>query len=258
MNEGNLLIYIIISIGIMVSLSLGIILFFNISQRKIQAEALKNSELKLTFQKEMLERTIQTQEEERSRIAKDLHDDIGSKLSVLHLNLHMLKKEVPSTPQITEIIEDMTLSLSKSMERTRSISHELMPPGLSKFGLKNTIEELARNIKNTHVFNLDVIFPDSIEVTDESMKVNIFRIVQELIQNAIKHSKANNVRIHFEKKERILHLNYLDDGKGFSNTETLKGLGMHNLQTRIQLLKGQWNIDHEVPKGAKIDILFPL
>ncbi len=257
MSENQLFLYIIISVSIMSVFALGIILFFNISQKKLQLEALKRQEMKISFQKELLQRTIQTQEEERNRIARELHDDIGSKLNVIHLNLHLLKSDVNKGKDIQELLDDIDTSLQNSIETTRHISHQLVPPTLRKFGLQSAIEDLQSSINRTGAIKMVVENTTAWKIEELMSQLHFYRIIQELVQNALKHSKANHVVFTFEQKEGQIQMLYTDDGIGMPENIDSKGLGMSNLYTRVQILNGQWTIDRTYNSGTRIILNIP-
>lgn len=242
----------------MLVFALGLIIFFSVSQKKIQTEKLVNQQIKLDFQKKLLDSTIQTQEKERDRIARELHDDVGSKLNVIHLNLHLLKKAIAKGQDTEKILDHIRVSLDESIQTSRDISHELMPPVLKKFGIYSAFEELENAINRTGVVNLSINSDFDWDLENEMQQLHLFRIVQELIQNALKHAKAKLVSIVFEKKDNLLCLNYSDDGVGFPKNEETKGLGLDNLETRVQVLNGSWHINKQVSKGAEIKIRIPL
>lgn len=258
MTEDNMVLYIIISVAIMVALATGVILFFSLSQRKIQAEQLEKQALKTKFQHELLEQTVSTQEEERSRIARELHDGIGSKLSVIHLNLHLISEESKKGNDIGTLVEEIQSSLKKSIDSSRQISHDLMPPTLQKFGLQAAIEDLQRDINKSGGLKMMVNDLQLCQLNTDKAQLHLFRIVQELVQNALKHAKANAIYFTFTKTDQQLSLAYEDDGVGFpKDIDLSSGLGLSNLQTRLQLLSGQWHLDQESSKGAKIEIHIP-
>jgi two-component system NarL family sensor kinase len=258
MNDNEFILFIVISVAIMLVFALGLIIFFSTSQKKIQSEKLANQQIKIDFQKELLESIIQTQEKERDRIARELHDDVGSKLNVIHLNLHLLKKAISKGQDTEQILDHIRTSLDESIQTSRDISHELMPPVLSKFGIHSAIEDLENAINRTGVFKLSINSEVDWQLKDDMHQLHLFRIVQELVQNALKHSKAKMVDINFEKKDNLLYLNYLDDGVGFPKEVEAKGLGLNNLETRVQVLEGSWQINRSKLKGAEINIKIPL
>jgi len=258
MNDNEFILFIVISVAIMLVFALGLIIFFSTSQKRIQSEKLTNQQIKIEFQKKLLESIIHTQEKERDRIARELHDDVGSKLNVIHLNLHLLKKAIAKGQDPEQILDHIRSSLDESIQTSRDISHELMPPVLSKFGIHSAMEELENTINRTGVVKLSINSQVEWKLNDDMQQLHMFRIVQELVQNALKHAQARNVNIEFEKKENLLCLNYFDDGVGFPKGEQTTGLGLDNLETRVQVLNGSWQINRSVQKGAEINIRIPL
>src|SRR5690606_23486942 len=101
---------------------------------------------KILYQKELLINTVKTQETERNRISGELHDDVASRLNVMHINVHLLKKKIQDVPEVSKIIDQIESSLDESIERTRSISHELMPQLLKKFGFHYALHELVQSL----------------------------------------------------------------------------------------------------------------
>lgn len=258
MNDSEFVLFIVISVAIMLFFAFGLIMFFSTSQKKIQTEKLKNQQIKIDFQKKLLESTIHTQEKERDRIARELHDDVGSKLNVIHLNIHLLKKAITNGKNTDQIIDHIQTSLDESIETSRDISHELMPPVLRKFGIQSAMEELQNSINRTGVVNLNIANEVEWELKDDMQNLHLYRIIQELVQNALKHAKAKFVNIVFEKKQTVLSLQYTDDGVGFPKDKETTGLGLDNLETRVQVLNGSWIINRDTPKGANILIKIPL
>lgn len=259
MTETELVLYILVSVAVMVALALGVILFYYISQRKIQAERLRAESLKTQYQKELLQQTIRTQEEERDRIARELHDDIGSKLNIIHLNLHLLRTENQKGQDIEEMLVDMQTALKSSIDSSRQISHQLMPSTLRKFGLPAAIEDLQQLVNQSPRPQLTVKGADHCEALDDQAQLHLFRIVQELVQNAIKHANADNLYLSFAREEGGLLLAYEDDGVGLpKDLDLSSGLGMSNLQTRIQMLEGEWAIDRARSSGTAMKLQIPI
>ena len=258
MNDTEVVLYIIVSVAIMVALALGVILFFHLSQRKIQRERLKAETLKTQFQRELLQQNIQTQEEERARIARELHDDVGSKLNIIHLNLHLIQEESRKGEPIDELLGDIQQALKSSIESSRQISHELLPPTLRKFGLQAAIEDLQRLVNQSPTPQLTVEGGQLCEGLADQAQLHLFRIVQELVQNALKHAKADNLYLRFSEEGKLFRLAYEDDGVGLpEGIDLSSGLGMSNLKSRVQMLEGDWQIARGRETGTGITIAFP-
>lgn len=255
-------IYLLMTIGIliMLSLALAFIVFFNRSQRKILAEQMRMQQLKLEHQEALLYNNIKTQEEERKRIAKDLHDEVGSKLNVIHLNLHRLKKNATASPVLEETVSDIFSVINDTIDTTRRISHDLLPPTLENFGLADAIKELCDSYQRTSALNLQFDHVQSDHRPIEKMvEVNLFRIVQELISNSIKHGQASQINIRLLANNKELRLEYQDNGQGFDPAKLAQksGLGMQNIESRLQMIHAEHSLQSQVGAGFSLSIKYP-
>lgn len=248
MNDYNLM----ITIGIlfMTAFALAFILFFNFSQRKLVTQ-------KLNQQEALLHRIIETQESERQRIAKDLHDEIGSQLNIINLNLHRLKRKQENPEIVKETIADIQNLLAATIKTTRQISHDLLPPTLGNFGLVAAIEELSEYYSKTN-FELQFnIQENESTIKNQSIKLNIFRVLQELISNATRHGEATLVSIQFWLNEEHLKLIVQDNGKGFDihSPEFKAGLGLSNIESRMKMSNGKVDINSVINQGTTVELL---
>lgn len=258
MSENDIVVYVLLSLVIMLLFAFAVIWFLNQTQKKLTSSKIKEQELLLNFRKEMLLNTVKTEENERNRISKELHDDVTSQLSIINLNIHLLKKKVKDNQEMFEIIDHIESSLKKSTERTRTISHELMPLILKKFGLHHALQDLEDAVNITEIFHLDINNDCIIQIKDDFKLLHIYRIIQELINNAIKYSKAKNVHITFEEKQDLnIKLTYTDDGVGFDDKKIKSGLGLSNINARITLLDGVVKINSIQGSGTTITFIFP-
>jgi signal transduction histidine kinase len=191
-----------------------LILFFHFSRKKIIQKEMEKKDLIIAHQKHLLHATIITQEEERKRIARDLHDDISAKLNIVSLNSHLLNGRITEEEK-EEVVSNIITMTGKALENSRRIAHDLLPPVLEKFGLKAAIEELCDEFataKNTKVtLNINADFTK----LDEIAQLNLFRILQELMNNSLRHGAADLITLSFTSTESALKLVYTDNGKGF-------------------------------------------
>lgn len=246
--------------GILLMFVMGVTLlsFFYFSKKKIIQKELEKKDIELQHSKELLEATLEIQEKERKRIAQDLHDDISSTLNVVSLNCHLLTLENLGKEKEAEIISTIVDLSSKVLENSRRIAHNLFPPVFDKFGLNAGVEELVKEF-NT-IGNIMVIYKSSIEFSNSERErhMHVFRILQELMNNSVRHGKATHINIAFDSINNKTTCFYNDNGKGFDtqSLETKKGLGMKNIQSRINFLKGSMTIDSKVNKGTNITFSF--
>lgn len=240
------------------SVFLTLVLFFYFSRKKIVQIAVEKKNQEIKYQKEILQSVIQTQEEERMRIAQDLHDDISSKLNIVSLNTHLLKTPNLSESEYTEITENIIDLTKKALENSRRIAHDLLPPVFEKFGLHAAIEELV--LEFSIAKNILINYDNELEFSDLEVnkQLHIFRILQELLNNSIRHGKASIISITFVSKNHQKTCLYLDNGVGF-NTNLVnqkRGIGMQNIESRIHFLGGEIEVHSEINKGVQIEFNF--
>ena len=201
-------------------------------------------------QQMLLKASISFQEEERQRIAADLHDDAGPLLATarLYLNENLIHQEpavqLQSIFSAKQIIDD-------SINLIRNISHSLMPPTLKNFGLESAIKDLFDKINGSGVINASARFHDNRERLNDEQELLIFRILQELVTNIIKHSYAGFIHLTQNVQGNFYYFRIHHDGKGILQPEfeqlnyNSAGLGLKNIESRIKVLKGSisFNID---------------
>ena len=234
-------------------MGISLLLFFFFSRKKIVKKELEKKNLEITHQKEIIQSIIITQEEERKRIAQDLHDDISSKLNVINLNANLLK-DGDLTPEEYSIVNNGILEATeKTLESARKIAHNLLPPILEEFGFKEALEELADSFNNSRKINIDYTLKYPKKHLTPQNELHLFRITQELINNSIRHGKANNSTIKISLKNNQLIFIYTDNGIGFNPNaiDNKKGLGMKNIESRVSLLNGKYSISSEIGNGFK-------
>jgi len=252
----SLNIYIVLLAGTlgMLVLILGLVLFIFMHRRKVAAQELHLQKTRLHYQQELLEKNMQTQEDERRRIARDLHDEVGSMLSTLRLYLAPPPDgQEPDNRARKEMID-------RIIGRVRHISHELLPPGLELFGLQKTMEDLCLSYKP--VAGLNVRFRTSETSIDcpYDTALALFRILQELLHNTIKHSGASEVDVSLTVETGLLHFRYRDNGRGFDPAlfQAGQGLGLGNIESRARMTGGRLRIDTAPGKGFSLELEVPL
>lgn len=248
---------IIAIIGAVLFTSILVLLFFYFSRKKILEHKLAKKDLEIYHQKEMLHAILNTQEEERKRIAQDLYDDISSKLNVVSLNSHLLKRPNLTETENTEIVENIISLTKNALENSRRIAHDLLPPVLEKFGLHSGIEELVSEYNSTKVTK--VVYTSTLDFKDSDFTENlhIFRIIQELLNNAVRHGNANEIKINFFKDQDLNFLIFEDNGIGFkTDNKGNKGIGLRNIESRVDFLNGKLQIESELNQGTKIVIQY--
>lgn len=235
-----------------------LILFFYFSRKKITQKELEKRDLEIQYQKDQLHAIIVTQEEERKRIAQDLHDDISSKLNIVSLNTHLLSAPNLTEAETQEITENIISLTTKALENSRKIAHNLLPPVFEKFGLSAGVEELCAEFESSK--SVKVFYKNEIDFDENDIDrhLHVFRILQEFMNNSLRHGKASEIKISFFDEQGVATCSYEDNGIGFDsqNSENQKGLGMKNIDSRISFLKGTIQTYSEINKGFAAKITF--
>ena len=238
-------------------LSYFIFRYFN--QKKIIAE----QQFKQLQQEKKLEATqtiLRTQEEERTRVAKDLHDGLGGMLSGIKLNLSAMKGNVILQEQDAFLYSKSIEQLDSAISEMRRVAHNMMPETLLKFGLLQAVEDYCESINDSNLIHITFKNFGLDKRIESSTEVILYRIIQELVNNAIKHSKAQHLFIQLIKNDSQLTLTVEDNGIGFDIKEIqqLKGFGINSIQSRVDYLNGNLEIDTSKNIGTTFNITIPL
>lgn len=254
LQESEIIEIVIYSCVAFLLMGLVLILFFYFSRKKIIQKELEKKDLEIQYQKELLSAVIITQEEERKRIAQDLHDDISSKLNIISLNSHLLASPNLTKSEAIEITTNIINLTSKALDNSRKIAHGLLPPVLDKFGLHAGVEELCLEFSSSKAVQVNYENKTTFEIADNDKHLHVFRILQELMNNSLRHGKASVISIIFEKKNEKNWCYYTDDGIGFDmkNNENQKGLGMKNIESRTAFLNGKITLESSINKGISV------
>lgn len=253
-------IFILTGVLIMLAFALAFVLFFNYSQKKILKEQVRIQQLNFKHQEDLLYSTILAQEAERKRIARDLHDEIGSKLNVIFLNIHRLKEMGKEHEGIGRITEEVEAVINRTINSTRLISHELLPPTLEEFGLAEAIRELQHSFNQLGSIRIEFTSEKNKGLIENKLvELNLFRVIQELINNSTRHGKATGIDIKLCLDDEMLELIYKDNGIGFdiTNVEEKKGLGMKNIESRLRIIKAVYTFRSSLEEGTSVAIQIP-
>ena len=254
MNDAEIIKVVFYTFFAFLLMALVLILFFYFSRKKIIKQEIEKKNLELSYQKDLLSAVIITQEEERKRIAQDLHDDISSKLNIVSLNSHMLTASDLTRQETEEITENIISLTTKALENSRRIAHDLLPPVLEKFGLNAGLAELALEFNSSKAVSVNYESHINFDAVDRFKHLHIFRVLQELMNNSLRHGKATEISITFDTIKGINTCTYADNGSGFDVTDEKhqKGLGMKNIEGRINFIKGHMKITSNLNKGTQV------
>ena len=203
---------------------------------------------------------LKGQEEERSRLAKDLHDGLGGLLSGVKFSLSNMKDNLIITPDNMTVFERSLDMLDTSIRELRRVAHNMMPEMLTKFGLDEALKEYCNSINTTELVNVKYQSLGMEQRLEQSTEIIIYRIVQELLNNVLKHAAASEAFVQLIRQENRLSVVVEDNGKGFDPdlAGNKDGAGLMNVRSRVDYLKGQLDIHTEPGKGTLINIEFNL
>lgn len=201
---------------------------------------------------------LKGQEEERSRLAKDLHDGLGGLLSGVKFSLSNMKDNLIITPDNMVVFERSLDMLDTSIKELRRVAHNMMPEILTRFGLDEAIKEYCNTVNATKLLAVKYQSLGMVTRLDNSTEIIVFRIVQELLNNILKHAGASETFIQLIRENNRLNIVVEDNGKGFDIAllEEGKGVGWANIRSRVEYLKGQLDIHSEPGKGTLVNIEF--
>jgi len=230
-----------------------ILIGISIYRRSVRYYKEKNTYLQLINeqQKKLLNAEIETTERERSRIAKDLHDSIGMDLVSIKLMANQIAKK-PMEKDVLEIQEQ----LQKTISEIQNIIYGLTPSGLKLFGLSHGLENYISMVSRNHPVEISFDFQGN-EIKDQQIGAMVFRIIQELVTNSIKHSQCKTISIDINVSASIIQITYRDDGVGFDPDKVIPGLGLSNIRSRVESLEGDIKLNSD-STGTCYSINLPL
>ncbi len=228
----------------MLALTIGLIVFIIFHQRKVIRYQLKLQRMEQDQQKLLLNASIRLQEEERQRIAADLHDDAGPLLATARLYLNENLVNLDKTTQLQSIYNAKQI-IDDTIQLIRNISHSLMPPTLKNFGLESAVNDLFQKISGSGSMNASSRFHDYRERLQAENELIIFRVIQELVNNILKHSNASFIHLTQNTSGNKFFIRLHHDGRGITQNDFIKlnksnvGLGLKNIQSRLKVLHGK-------------------
>ncbi len=225
-------------------------------QDQIQQQHIR--ELEKDKQLVAVDSMLKGQEEERSRLAKDLHDGLGGLLSGVKFSLSNMKDSLIVTPDNMAVFERSLDMIDTSIRELRRVAHNMMPEMLTKFGLDEALKEYCNTVNATKLVTVKYQSHGMETRLEKSIEIIVYRIIQELLNNVLKHAVATEVFVQLIREESRLNVVVEDDGKGFDTSlpENNKGAGWANIRSRVEYLKGQLEIHSEQGKGTLVNIEF--
>lgn len=215
--------------------------------------------LKLETEKQLsaTEAVLKGEEQERTRLAKDLHDGLGGLLSGIKYSFTSMKDNLIMTPENARMFERSLDMLDTSIHEMRRVAHNLMPESIFRFGLDSALSDFCSTINDSGVLKIKFqSFGLENAKLNHTISVSVYRIVQELVNNILKHAQAQQALVQVTVSESLLLVDVEDDGVGFDTTElySRKGIGWSNIQSRVDYLNGKLDLKSDPGEGTIVHI----
>lgn len=237
---------------------IGIVLFIKQYKLKKKEHLLKLKDELERHQKELLATQIEIQIQTMQHIGREIHDNIGQKLTLASIYTQQLTYE-NKAPQVNDTIDNISAIINQSLSDLRELSKSLTDNTIEKTDICRLLKNETKRINNLKISKVS-FFSDikNIELPYQ-IKTVLYRITQEFLQNSIKHSKCKNIEIEFKYENSKLSLSLKDDGKGFDITESEnKGIGLLNIKRRTEMIKGKYYFESKINIGTSLTIEIPL
>jgi signal transduction histidine kinase/tetratricopeptide (TPR) repeat protein len=259
LRQKSIVNYLLAAAGFSV-LTISLLAYRTYSQKqKLQQQRI--SELETEKQLMATEAVLKGEEKERSRLAKDLHDGLGGMLSGIKYSFNSMKENLIMTPENQRAFERSMDMLDSSIKEMRRVAHNMMPESLVKFGLDTALKDFCHDINQSGALKVNY---QSIGLSDmqldQTTAITVYRIVQELINNTMKHAAAKSAIVQVSVSGKQLSVTVEDDGKGFDTAiiKRAEGIGWSNIQHRVDFLKGRLDVDSQPGKGTSVQIEFDI
>jgi len=204
-------------------------------------------------EKQKLNLIIETEEKERKRFAKDLHDGLGATLSAAKMYINIVKRAEPGSERAFKMLDEAISLVDKAWKNAKEIAVNIRPHDLAHFGLATSLRNFCERLNSIGTYNVQ-FNADNFDIKlDEDIKLNLYISINELINNTIKYADAKNIKIDLYEKNKKVIIEYTDDGKGFDYEKVMKlnksGTGLENIEHRAKLIYGDIQINSKPGKG---------
>jgi PAS domain S-box-containing protein len=211
-------------------------------------------------ERKILNAIIETEEKEKERFAKDLHDGMGPLLSTIKIYLNLIKSSEASETEKKKFLDDAMALTDEALVNTREIANDLRPSNINRFGLAASVRTLCEKFNTGGIIHIEFEMKNfQQDDLGKDLEVTLYRIINELINNTLKHASARNISILIIKENELLILAYYDDGIGFDSakimeSKTQKGMGLSNIMSRVRAVNGTCSINKSNKTGTEVII----
>ncbi len=243
----------------MLLLASGVIGFILLYQRRIIRQDLILKDIEAKYQQELYHGTLEAIENERKRLARDLHDEVGASLSALRLLISQIQQNSVEIKTSVATSDKCKTLIDSTIDNVRRISNDLLPQGLEEFGLPYAVEGLCE--KTIEISKIDIrLKVENVADIDTKISIIVYRLIQELLNNAVKHSEATTIDLLLKKEQNELIFDYADNGIGFDFAEAYekRSLGLKNIETRTKMIDGTTKFETKPSEGLKLEVRIPI
>lgn len=256
-TEAEVYLLLLGGVGVALFLAMGVVLSLAQYQRRVMLKNQQLLQIQNAYQRDLLQATLVSEEQARARIARDLHDEVGATLSTTKLYLSQLH-EAHEIVHSQEMAARATELVSRTIQNIRLISKDLSPAVLTTLGLFAAVQELFAQVSASQVIEAHCTCEETIPRFDEVKELMVYRIVQELTNNSLKHAQAKHLSLALRYvAPHTLFVSYSDDGKGFRMEEKKKGMsgiGLKNIDSRAEILGGKMSFTSKENKGVQFEM----
>ena len=257
-KEGAENIFLVVSSSLVVLLLLVLVVNLFLSRRKKELKSRMDLLLlKARLEEEISKTQLEVAENTLNDIARELHDDLGQRLTLTNMHLHRLKT---TDPELMKRIAEMRETFTGTIDYVRSISKTLGSDYISSFGIREAAIQLFKRVEKSGMRCI-FQFPDDIKFRAPAAELIVFRIVQELVNNTLKHAEASEISLSIAGLPQQIRIVYADNGKGLppgnQGKPVSEGLGLLSIRNRIDLLKGTMTVDPAPVSGFRMEFQFP-
>lgn len=246
-------------VAIVFIIAVGVVLMVQQFRKSLYKQQLAKETLRNQHHRELLQTSIEVEENERNRIAQNLHDELGATLSISRMHLLRLeslgKKDQQSAidelPEVRKYIE-------AALASTRRISHELMPVHLGTLGLRQAMQVVCDWAEKANGLKASLLTMGNLSQLPRSTSLAVYRVFVELLNNSLKHAQATSAQMKLEMQAHTLQVDYWDDGKGLPDEVNPTGMGLKGIEARIRLLDGNLELGNRREGGFFATMSIPL
>ena len=248
--DDNIYILLFAGIGGMFILTISFILLNVKIQNRLLRQKDREHQSQLLQQEQLLQAIINSQEAERKRIGQDLHDDVGTALSNLRLTIELFSADTENA--LSEFTSRCKHMIDNVIQDVRHISHNLSPPGIELYGFLGALEELGDTLSATQAMQIHIHnqAQEKIDALNSVQHISLYRVMEELLNNTLRHAQAKQVNIIFSMHNNQLMVTYQDNGRGIpAGSKTSRGMGMHNIESRLKVIAAEIIVSTTMQSG---------